>query len=260
MIKKNFFMHRPLLKVSHLGKSYGKQQVLEDLSFVVSEGQKIALIGRNGCGKTTLARILTGQEGPDGGNVQYFSQARLGVIHQQEKIPQDISSLMFLESASHKPSWEVKKMGHHFGLSDASLVLPPAELSGGYQMRVKLTAMFLQDPNILLLDEPVNYLDLQTLLLLEKFLENFRGSYLLVAHDRTFLQNTCTSTFEIERGKLVTFKGRVQEYFEFKEEQRQYTLRTNKKLSLEIAHQQKFVDRFRFKASQATRAQSKIKH
>ena len=260
MIKKNFFMHRPLLEVSHLGKSYGKQQVLEDLSFVVSEGQKIALIGRNGCGKTTLARILTGQEGPDGGNVQYFSQARLGVIHQQEKIPQDISSLMFLESASHKPSWEVKKMGHHFGLSDASLVLPPAELSGGYQMRVKLTAMFLQDPNILLLDEPVNYLDLQTLLLLEKRLKDYKGSFLLIAHDREFLQNTCTETFEIERGKLVQYPGTVQEYFLWKEEQKQFLLRNNKKIKREIAHQQEFVDRFRYKASLASRAQNKLKH
>ena len=127
-------------------------------------------------------------------------------------------------------------------------------------MRIKLVAMLLTDPNFLILDEPVNYLDLQTLILLERFLQNYRGAFLLAAHDRTFLQNTCTHTFEIERGKLTSYKGSVQEYLEFKQEQLDFEIRHNKKLSKQIAHQQKFVDRFRFKASLASRAQSKVKH
>ncbi len=253
-------MSRPLIEGRNLKKSYGLQIVIDDLSFLVSENQKVALIGRNGAGKSTLLKMITDVEQPDGGEITFFPWTRLGVVHQNEVLPSDVTSLAYLEQKSGKQPWEIQKCASQFGVGGIELAQPPAALSGGYQMRIKLIAMFLLDPNILLLDEPVNFLDLQTLLLLERFLENFRGSYLLVAHDRTFLQNTCTSTFEIERGKLVTFKGRVQEYFEFKEEQREYTLRTNKKLSLEIAHQQKFVDRFRFKASQATRAQSKIKH
>ncbi len=127
-------------------------------------------------------------------------------------------------------------------------------------MRVKIVAMLLQDPALLILDEPVNYLDLQTLLLLEKFLADYRGSFLLTAHDREFLQNTCTDTFEIERGELVEYSGGVEEYLEWKEEQKEYQRKTNKRLSREIAHHQEFVDRFRFKASLASRAQNKIKH
>ncbi len=253
-------MSRPLIEGKNLFKQYGLQVVIDDLSFLVSENQKVALIGRNGAGKSTLLKMITNQESPDAGDITFFPWTRLGVVHQNEVLPNDCSSLAYLEQKSGKQPWEIQKCASQFGLNAAELAQLPSALSGGYQMRLKLVAMFLLDPNILLLDEPVNFLDLQTLLLLERFLENFRGSYILVAHDRTFLQNTCTSTFEIERGKLVTYRGRVQEYFEFKEEQKAYTIRTNKKLSTEIAHQQKFVDRFRFKASQATRAQSKIKH
>jgi ATP-binding cassette subfamily F protein 3 len=110
------------------------------------------------------------------------------------------------------------------------------------------------------LDEPVNYLDLQTLLLLEAVLADYRGSFILVAHDRTFLQNTCDITYEIERAELTTFKGKVETYLDWKAEQLRFVKRTNKKLTKEIKHHQEFVDRFRAKAKLATRAQNKIKH
>jgi len=134
------------------------------------------------------------------------------------------------------------------------------ELSGGYQMRVKIVMMLLQDPTLLILDEPVNYLDLQTFLLLEKFLAEYRGSFILTAHDREFLQNTCNYTYEVERGALVEYDGGVEEYLEWKEEQKEFQRKTNKRLAREIAHHQEFVDRFRYKASLASRAQNKIKH
>src|SRR3989338_2005511 len=145
-------------------------------------------------------------------------------------------------------------------MSHDHLALPPTKLSGGYQMRALIVAMLLQEQNLLILDEPVNYLDLQTLLLLERFLKEYKGSFILTAHDREFLQNTCTETFEIERGELVIYDGPVEEYLAWKEEQREYMRRTNKRVAREISHHQTFVDRFRYKASQASRAQSKIKH
>ena len=253
-------MPHPLIEGQKIRKAYGLQVVLENLSFLVTEKQKVALIGRNGAGKSTLLKIIMGTEQEDAGEVQFYPQARVGVVEQHEVLPSDISTLEYLESGSEKPEWTIRKQASQFGLKANHLDQPPANLSGGYRMRVKLVAMLLSDPNILLLDEPVNYLDLQTLLLLEKFLQNYSGAFLLAAHDRTFLQNTCTHTFEIERGSLTSYKGPVQEYLEFKQQQLDFELRTNKKLSREIAHQQKFVDRFRFKASMASRAQSKVKH
>ncbi len=253
-------MSRPLFEVKGLRKSYGKQLVFDDLSFVVSEGEKVALIGRNGAGKSTLLNILMNIEEADGGVVAPLPWTRLGMVAQHEVLPGDLSTEAFLEHRSGKQAWEIRKLAARFGLGLPELQKAPTELSGGYQMRVKIVAMLLQDPNLLLLDEPVNYLDLSTLLLLERFLADYEGSFIMTAHDREFLQNTCTHTFEIEHGVLTDYNGPVEEYFAWKEEQKQFKLRTNKRLAKEIAHNQEFVDRFRYKASQASKAQSKIKH
>jgi ATP-binding cassette subfamily F protein 3 len=200
-------MPLPLLEGQHLRKRYGLQIVLEDLSFLISEKQKIALIGRNGAGKSTLLKLITGAQEADGGKVVLHAHTRLGIVKQHEELPDNISGLAYLVEKSGKAEWEVQKLAASFGLTQEMLAKPPDALSGGYQMRVKLTLMLLGDPNLLILDEPVNYLDLQTLLLLEQFLQNFQGSFIIAAHDRTFLQNTCTHTFEIERGKLVSYAG-----------------------------------------------------
>ena len=251
---------RPLLEVKKLGKSYGRQVVISDLSFLVSEGEKIALIGRNGAGKSTLLNILVGSEETDAGEVTFLPWTRIGVVKQHEVLPGDITTEAYLESLSGEPLWEVRKLAARFGLKTVELALPPNQLSGGYQMRVKIVAMLLPKPNFLMLDEPVNYLDLNTLMLLERFLAEYDGSFILTAHDREFLQNTCTSTYEIERGELVEYDGPIDDYLVWKEDQKNYRLRSNKKLAREISHHQEFVNRFQFKASQASRAQSKIKH
>ena len=253
-------MSKPLLDVKGLKKSYGKQIVCEDIGFVVGEGEHIALIGRNGAGKTTLLHMLMGIEEPDAGAVQLMPWTRLGMVAQHDILPSDVSTEDYCSSISGKPSWEVRKLAAKFGLHVSDLEKPPTALSGGYQMRVKIVAMLLCDPNLLLLDEPVNYLDLPTLLLLERFLAEYEGSFIMTAHDREFLQNTCTSTFEIERALLTQYPGTVEDYFVWKEEQLEFLRRNNKRVSREMAHHQEFVNRFQFKASQASRAQSKIKH
>lgn len=150
-------------------------------------------------------------------------------------------------------------MASSFDLTAEHLEMPFLKLSGGYQMRVRLTAIFLKDPNFLLLDEPTNYLDLQTVLLLEDVLRAYRGSLLLISHDREFLKNTCTHTLELEHQKLTLFAGDIEAYFAEKESRLEMTKRYNKKVQLQQRHLQAFVDRFRYKASKATQAQSKLK-
>jgi len=253
-------MPKPLLEAKNIYKTFGKQVVLNNLSFQVSNGNKIALIGRNGAGKSTLLKILLNQIEQDDGQVNTFAWTRIGVIHQNEVLPNDKTALKYLEDVSGKPYWEVQKLGSKFGLHAEHLEKAPSQLSGGYQMRIKLVARFLQDPNLLFLDEPVNYLDLQTILLLENVLAQYRGSFILIAHDRTFLQNTCEIVYEIEREELTIYDGKVEEFLEWKAEQVEFSRKTNKKLLKEMKRHQQFVDRFRYKANLATRAQSKIKH
>lgn len=251
---------KPLLEATGIEKQYGRQTVLNGLSFVISEGAHIALIGRNGAGKTTLLRVLAGAEQADEGMVKLMPWTKLGVLKQQEALPSAGTALAFLAEGSGKPEWECAKFASRFGMKPSDLERAPTALSGGYQMRLKLTRMLLQDPTLLLLDEPLNYLDLPTILLLEAFLREYKGAFVMTSHDRESLRSVCTSTWEIERGNLTEFPGDVDTYLDWKEEQAEYARRTNKRLRREIASAQEFVDRFRAKASLATRAQSKMKH
>lgn len=249
-----------LLAGHNLTKAYGRQIVLDSLTFVVSEGARIGLIGRNGAGKTTLLRIMSQKDIADSGSMTHMPIARLGVIDQHEQLPSNQTALEYLESTSGKPEWECKKLAAKFGLTAMHLALPGTAHSGGYQMRLKIVRMLLSDPNILLLDEPVNYLDLSTLLLFENFLRSYNGAFVITSHDREVLMNLCDTTWEVSRGKLTTFSGNVETFLDWKEEQAEYARRTNKRLRQEIASAQEFADRFRYKASLATRAQSKLKH
>jgi len=251
---------KTLLAASELNKTYGRQIILDGLTLTVPEKARIALIGRNGSGKSTLLRLLAREEEPDAGEVAVMPAARLGVLRQNEKLPEAGTAVEYLSADGGRPEWECRKLAARFGLSAEDLGLPPTALSGGYQMRLKLVRLLLTDPNLLLLDEPVNYLDLPTLILLEAFLRGWSGAYVITSHDRELLQNLCTSTWEIERGKLTAFPGDVETYLDWKEEQAEYARRTNKRLRREMAAAQEFADRFRAKASLASRAQSKIKH
>lgn len=253
-------MPKPLIEIKSIVKSYGLQNVLDDISFQIGEGEKIALIGRNGSGKSTLFRIITGEEKADLGEIRIFDTAEVGLIKQHEVLPDDISCIEYLQKKTEKEDWKIRKIASQFGLNEAILNQTPMDLSGGYQMRIKIVDMLANEPNILLLDEPVNYLDLQTLLMLQDFLKSYRGAMLIIAHDREFLEFTCDMTYELERGLLTTYKGKVSDYFKWKEEQLEFKKKTNKKLAKEIAHTQVFVDRFRYKASLASQAQSKIKY
>ncbi len=250
---------RTLLELSNLRKTHGRSVILDGVNLTVSEGQKIALIGRNGAGKSTLLRILLGEEEADAGEVRKFPILRVGAVSQHETIPAGISGYEYLMNKTGREAWACAKTAAQFGVHRAHLEAPAATLSGGYQMRLKLTAMLLDEPNLLVLDEPVNYLDLPTLLLLERFLKTYRGAFIVTSHDRAFLNAIADRTAEIERGKLTFAHEPVDAYLQRKAETRAYILRTNKKIQREKAHVQEFVDRFRFKASKAKQVQSRIK-
>ena len=186
-----------LLHFQELSKSYGTHVLLDQASLSVSEGQKIGCIGRNGAGKTTLLKMLVKELKPDSGEIVHHPTLRLGYLDQHQQFDGEETGMTFLTRTSGKPRWECAKLASQFHVTPPQLDVPATTLSGGYQMRLKLSAILLRDPNLLLLDEPTNYLDLNTLLLLERFLQNFRGSFVIVSHDREFLKNTCTHTLEV---------------------------------------------------------------
>ncbi len=247
-----------LVQVTNLTKTYGPRVIFDRATVTIAAKQKIGVIGRNGAGKSTLVRMIVGDEEWDSGELMVHDSARLGYLRQHDPYaPTDIV-LDFLQSTG-KPEWECAKMAARFQLTKDDLTKEIGSLSGGYQMRVKLCGMLLTDPNLLLLDEPTNYLDVATQILLEQFLQDWRGAFLVVSHDREFLKNTCTETLEVDQGKLAIFPGPLEDYLAYKEAQLENAQRFNKKVEREKKHLQSFVDRFQYKASKAAQAQSKMK-
>jgi len=248
-----------LINISKISKSFGPHVIFDEASFYIAKKQRIGIIGRNGAGKTTLFKMLLGEEKVDSGEIAVFDGTRIGYLEQQEKFLETDTVRGFLERDSGKESWECDKMAGVFRLKNDQLETKISALSGGFRMRVKLTAMLLRDPNLLLLDEPTNHLDLSTLLLLEEFLKTYNGSYLIISHDREFLRGTCDKTLEVDQGKLYFFPCSLDEYLAFKELKAKTDERYNKKIKAQKKQLQEFIDRFRYKASKAAAAQSKIK-
>jgi len=248
-----------LLHIKKISKSFGPHALFSEASFMVDKKQKIGVIGRNGAGKTTLFKMILGQEKFDSGEIVIFNNTRIGYLEQENKFAENETVLEYLERDSKKESWECAKIAGNFQLKNEMLNKKISALSGGYQMRVRLTAMLLRDPNLLLLDEPTNHLDLATLLLLENFLKTYNGSYLIISHDREFLRNTCDRTLEVDQGKFYSFPCSLDAYLTQKDLKQKTDERYNKKIRLRQKHLQSFVDRFQYKASKAAQAQSKIK-
>jgi ATP-binding cassette subfamily F protein 3 len=248
-----------LIQLKKIGIHYGARTILEDASVTFSEGQKIGVIGRNGAGKSTMCKIILGEEEASDGEVSLSSSLHLAYLEQKDPYEPDELVVQFLERYSGRQEWECGKMAARFGLDQDSLWMPIGELSGGYQMRVKLTAMLLKEPNFLILDEPTNYLDLSTLIFLERFLQEFDGTFLIVSHDREFLKKTCDHTLEVENGEITLYKGDVEEFLEYKEAQLDQARAHNEAVDRKKKQLEAFVSRFGAKASLAASAQSKRK-
>jgi len=248
-----------LLQASQLSKSYNGQIIFSGLTFSISNRQKIGVIGRNGAGKSTLFKILLGQETSDSGQIIINDQANIGYLKQEDDFKNNESALDYLARLSSKEEWQIKKIASRFQLDDEKLLAPALSLSGGWRMRLKLVGMLLPEPNLFLLDEPTNYLDLNTLLLLEKYLESYSGSFLIISHDREFLKKTCTETLEISKTSCYHYPGNLEAYLEFKEQKLKSLIKSNDNLENQQKHLQEFVDRFRSKASKAKQAQAVIK-
>lgn len=248
-----------LLQLQSGHKAFGAKVLFDDATFAINEGEHVGVIGPNGAGKSTLFKILVDQEHLDEGLVTKSQQLRLGYLEQESDWDVDQKVEEYLEKNCIKPLWELKQFGLKLGLSEAHFQSHLKQLSGGYRMRVKLLYLIGQEPNLLLLDEPTNFLDLETLLVLENFLQEYKGAFLLISHDREFLRRVTDHILEVEAGDIVKFPGSLDDYFEQKQMlaeilQKQVLSQQAKKKSI-----MDFVTRFGAKATKARQAQSRLK-
>ena len=248
-----------LIQLQQGAKGYASKTLFEDASFAVNEGEHVGVIGPNGAGKTTLFRILTEEERLDEGKVIRSRRLRLGYLSQHDHWEEGETIESYIERGATMPVWELKQLGLGLGLFEEDYDRPVDSLSGGYRMRAKLLRLIGQQPNLMLLDEPTNYLDLETLMVLEKFLQAYDGAFLLISHDREFLKRTTTHTLEVEGGSVTKYPGNIDDYFEQKEmlrlqlEARAMSIAEKRKSVLD------FVARFGAKATKASQAQSRLK-
>lgn len=248
-----------LFQLQKGSKHFGAKTLFNEASFAINAGEHVGVIGPNGAGKTTLFKILVGQLELDSGTIVKSQQLRVGYLEQESEWRLDQTSEQYLAENCVKPLWELKKLGGGLGLTEAHFQTPLANLSGGYRMRMKLLYLIGQEPNLMLLDEPTNFLDLESVLALENFLQDYEGAFLLISHDREFLRRTTEATLEVEGGDITKFPGHIDDYFEQKAMLREVLEAQAANQDAKRKHLQDFIDRFGAKATKARQAQSRMK-
>ncbi len=253
-----------MLRCESVSKSYNGKTLFQNLSFIVSSGEKIALVGRNGSGKTTLFRMIKGEEHSDSGLITTPSHYRIGLLsqHAQFKAPsilEEALSAIEIEDPFHTEEWKAKKILSGLGFSDEQILKSPETISGGFTLRLQLAKLLLSDPDLLLLDEPTNYLDIPTIRWLTNFLQSWKKEIITVSHDRAFLDAISTHTMGIHRESFMKMRGNAQDYFRTLFEKEMVYQKTVEKRDAEREKLTQFITRFGAKASKAKQAQSKKK-
>ena len=278
-----------MLQISNLTYRIAGKLLLENASVTVPAGHKVGIVGRNGSGKTTLYKLILGELESDDGQIRIRKSAKVGQVAQEA--PGGPESLLDTVLASHTElvalhhEAETTKDAHRIaeiherlqdigayeaearaasllsglGFNDAEQYRPCSEFSGGWRMRVALACTLFTQPDLLLLDEPTNYLDLEGVLWLENFIKNYPYTILIISHDRDLLNSSASAIVHLENRGLSFFGGNFDKFEKTYREQKELKRATIKKQTLERAHIQKYVDRFRYKASKAKQAQSRIK-
>lgn len=235
-----------VINVEHISKLYGDKMILEDLSCSVDEGDKIGIIGINGTGKSTLLRIIAGEEEADEGKIIFSNGMTIGWMGQNPEFDEESSILKYV--------CEGKKIEDDYGYeSDAKAMLTVLELenfdekiknlSGGQKKRVALCKVLLQKPDILILDEPTNHLDNKMSDWLENYLKSFRGVLLMVTHDRYFLDKVTNHIWEVEGGKVYYYDENYSGYLERKAEREERELASERKRQSILRSEVKWVMR-----------------
>ena len=208
----------PYLDIQNLSKSFGTQTLFHNISFSISEGQRVGLIAKNGTGKSTLLSILTGKESQDEGNIIFKRDLTVGFLEQSPHFNPDDTVLeaCFNHNGNEEKILKAKQILTQLKITD--LAQPIKELSGGQQKRVALANVLITNPDLLILDEPTNHLDLDMIIWLEGFLSRGNKTLLMVTHDRYFLDRVCNSIIELDNSMVFTYKGNYAYFLDKRQE------------------------------------------
>lgn len=260
-----------MLSFKQLSLAYGQKVLFTNANLQLYIGQKLGLVGQNGCGKTSLFKLILGQNHPDTGDVVLSNNLHIAYV-EQEISNTDLSITeyvlnshpMIQEEQIDLPQYyqlrpNAEKLLINLGFNQDELYLPLDHFSGGWQMRVNLAKALFVPSDLLLLDEPTNHLDVETVIWLEDWLKRYSGLALIISHDREFLDNVTTHTLSLSNKMLTLYTGNYSTFERTKAEQLLQLQQANAKNQAKVKHLQSFVDRFKAKASKAKQAQSRMK-
>lgn len=251
-----------MINVSGLAKSFAGRLLFEDLSFTLSKNEVLGLVGRNGCGKSTLTKIILGIEDADEGNVSLPRGYRLGHldqhIHFTEKTLLE-ETCKALPEGRELETYLAEKNLSGLGFNEKDFTKDPRTFSGGFQLRINLAKCLLREPDLLILDEPTNYLDILSIQWMKGVIKNYPGEVILITHDRSFMDSVVTHIAGIHRQSFKKIKGQTQKYYEQIAQEEEIHEKTRKNQVRKKQELEKFVEKFRAKASKASQAQSKMK-
>jgi len=280
-----------MLTASGLSKSYGGRALFEEASLQINRGDRVGLIGANGAGKSTLFSLILKEAAPDSGTVALERSVTVGFLPQESapsgdetvlELATNISTDMeeaqrqmrehseedplhhegagrFVELDGHSLQVKAKRILSGLAFREGDVNKPARTLSGGWIMRAHLARLLVMEPDILMLDEPTNHLDLESLGWFQSYLSKYSGAILAISHDREFLNEICVGILEIRNRKLNRYRGNYDDYLAQKAAREEQHLAAYKNQQREIAELQRFIDRFRAKASKASQAQDRIK-
>ncbi len=251
-----------MISVENLTKSYDPEVLFDNVSFKLNPKEKMGLLGRNGHGKTTLFRLITGEVSPDSGVIIIPKHYRIGYVRQEIGFTKDTllsEGMTALRDDEKDQHWKVEEILSGLGFSKEDFKRHPDEFSGGFQVRLNLAKELVSEPDLLLLDEPTNYLDITSIRWVERFLIRWPRELMLITHDRSLMDNVITHTLGIHRRKIRKLVGNTEKYYsqlaqdeEVYEKTRLNDERRRKEIKL-------FISRFRAKARLANLVQSRIK-
>jgi ATP-binding cassette subfamily F protein 3 len=278
-----------MLSLNRINYFIGGRSLLENVSFQIAPTHRVGLVGRNGSGKSTLFNLIQGIVTPDSGEIEVAKYYKVLSI-KQEMPSGDLSPLAYLLEQDQErlallkeleDCHDANRMGDLYerliqidaytaesraaivlkglGFSDEDQLRPLQSFSGGFRMRIALAAALFQEPDLLLLDEPTNHLDFETTQWLQTFLSKYPKSFLLISHDREFLNATINTVLHLKGSKVSRYTGNFDTFLNVYEQQQANLAAYNSRMEEQRAHMQSFVDRFKAKASKARQAQSRMK-
>lgn len=295
-----------MLNIHNLSVSFSGEFLFENVTFRIGAGDRVGLVGKNGAGKSTMMKLLSGDMEPDTGSLAMEKDLRIGFLRQDieftpgrtvldeayqafveikkveaelEKVNKALVERTDYESDSYSELIEkLSDLTHRFELIGGYNYVGNTErilqglgfkreefnnltdtFSGGWRMRIELAKLLLQNNDVLLLDEPTNHLDIESIIWLEQFLRTYPGAVVIISHDKMFLDNVTNRTIEISLGKIYDFNKPYSEYLVLREELREMQLAAQKNQAKKIEETEKLIEKFRYKATKASMAQSLIK-